>query len=415
MNLSYEYSLAITSQFPFCSIPLRLDSYSRCQFACRYCFAAARGGAATPSRVKKADPEALARRLDRLENGGKPRSVLDEMLVQKIPIHFGGVSDPFMPMEAREEVSLRFLRILSEHNYPTVISTKSTLCASSKYLEILSKGQFVVQVSIPGISDQLVKRTDVGVPTATERLAAISILSSAGVTTACRLQPLLEVGSRAEDLINACAEAGARQVSVEHLKLAVDNDVHRQALSAAVGRDLEIYYKTSGALRVGREWILPVDMRIDRVLALRKTAHLARILFGAADSDLLHLSDGTSCCSSVDKLGLATTYRFTFTQAVRAHDKGKICFSGIANEWRPSRSVARYVNSRSRIIGGTMEDYIRTHWNGFRHGSGLESFYGVNRVGERDCDGFDIYVLSAEAQKLICETEPAYSALNTAE
>jgi hypothetical protein len=32
-------------------------------------------------------------------------------------------------------------------------------------------------------------------------------------------------------------------------------------------------------------------------------------------NDLLHLSDGASCCRSIDQLGLSTTYRFTFTQA----------------------------------------------------------------------------------------------------
>lgn len=398
---NYEYALAITSQFPFCSIPLRLDSYSRCQFACRYCFATARAGAATPAGVKVAQPSSLARRLDRLAQGAEPRSLLDEMLAARIPIHFGGLSDPLMPMEVRSGVTLSFLKVLSEYSYPTVLSTKSTLCATPPYRDVLSSGAFVVQVSLPTLSDDLARRVDVGAPTSTERLAAVEALSSSGVIVACRLQPLLDYGAAGHELINACGRAGARQVAVEHLKLAVDNDRHRKALSAAMGFDLMSYYRSRKATRVGREWVLPVADRFDRVVSLRSTAHAAGILFGAADNDLLHLSDGTSCCSSVDRLGLNTTYRFTFTQAIRSHSNGRISFSAIADEWRPSRSVARYVNSKSRIVGGSTEDYIRAHWNGYRHGSGLDSFYGVNRSPDTDTDGFAVYELTSEVMTFL--------------
>jgi len=189
---NYDYALAITSQFPFCSIPLRLDSYSRCQFACRYCFASARAGAAPAGRIKVAKPEAFARRLDRLAKGAEPRSVLDEMLAARIPIHFGGLSDPFMPLEGQSEVTLALLKVLREYSYPAVISTKSTLCASPKYLDVLESGRFVVQISLPTLSDDLSTRVDAGVPTSSERLVAVERLASRGVAVACRLQPLLD-------------------------------------------------------------------------------------------------------------------------------------------------------------------------------------------------------------------------------
>ena len=169
MSETYEYALAVTSQFPFCSIPLRLDSYSRCQFACRYCFASARAGASPTGRIKAAKPEAFARRLARLAKGGEPRSVLDEMLAARIPIHFGGLSDPLMPMERQAEVTLALLKVLREHSYPTVISTKSTLCASPRYLDVLEGGRFVVQISLPTLSDNLSQRVDSGVPRVASR------------------------------------------------------------------------------------------------------------------------------------------------------------------------------------------------------------------------------------------------------
>jgi len=39
--------------------------------------------------------------------------------------------------------------------------------------------------------------------------------------------------------------------------------------------------------------------------------------FGAADSDLLHWSDGNVCCSAVDLLGMGNGMRFNFLTAVR--------------------------------------------------------------------------------------------------
>lgn len=111
----YKYFLSLSSQFPFCGIPLRLDSFSRCQFACRYCFASARGGAGGESRIQTADPKRLARRLARLEISRQPQSALDELLLARIPIHFGGMSDPFMPAELDRRITFDLLQVLAEH------------------------------------------------------------------------------------------------------------------------------------------------------------------------------------------------------------------------------------------------------------------------------------------------------------
>jgi DNA repair photolyase len=35
----YSYPLYVNMQFFFCGVPFRLDTYSGCSHACRYCFA----------------------------------------------------------------------------------------------------------------------------------------------------------------------------------------------------------------------------------------------------------------------------------------------------------------------------------------------------------------------------------------
>ena len=106
----YRYSLSLTTQFYFCSLPLRLDSYSRCQFGCHYCFAKARGGNTASGKITAADPDRLERRLERVA-GGRVASVVDEFLVERQALHFGGMSDPFMPLERTAQRSLSLLQL----------------------------------------------------------------------------------------------------------------------------------------------------------------------------------------------------------------------------------------------------------------------------------------------------------------
>src|SRR5438105_6619983 len=66
---NYRYGLALTSQFYFCGLPLKLDTYSKCSFKCSYCFAHARGGAHREAPVSAFDADLLDRQLDRIKSG----------------------------------------------------------------------------------------------------------------------------------------------------------------------------------------------------------------------------------------------------------------------------------------------------------------------------------------------------------
>lgn len=399
--IRYNYAIAITSQFPFCSIPFRLDSYSTCQFSCRYCFAGARGGFTGDSRVQMATPDLLRRRFERIDRYN-PGSVVDELIAARVPLHFGGMSDPFMPLEQRARVTLELLRILQKQAYPTIISTKSDLCATEPYRAILSDGPFAVQFSISTADDRLARMVDAGAPTPTRRLKALEALSRAGVRTACRVQPLLpRYEDHAEQVVRSIAVAGARHVAIEHLKVPIEAQAPTvRRLNAALGRDLAADYRAAGATRFGREWVLPVARRLPRIVAMRDLARSLGLTFGAADNDLLPLSDGNSCCSGADLLGFGTTYRFTYTQAVHAAASGRVRFSNIAHEWHPTRAIGKFVNSRSRRLSWSVDEYLRARWNGRRNGPSPAMFYGIHATNERDKDGYTIYQVSSEVMNL---------------
>ena len=121
----YRYSLALTSQFYFCGVPFRLDTAPKCPLNCSYCFAMSRGGRRTSTSLL-ADPARIQRKVVRLfEADKKNTDIIDELLLSKMPVHFGGMSDPFASSEIIKR-SLQILHILDDIDYPIVISTKNT-------------------------------------------------------------------------------------------------------------------------------------------------------------------------------------------------------------------------------------------------------------------------------------------------
>jgi DNA repair photolyase len=403
-------SLSVTSQFYYCGLPLRLDSYSRCQFNCSYCFANARGGNRGSRKLRIAKVMSIRKRLERIQDG-IPRSVIDELLLHRQPIHFGGMSDPFMPVEVDASISLHLLEILAEFNYPTVVSTKSDLCTRDDYLEVLKKGSFIIQASISTMDEKLLDQIDLGTPGPKAMIRALTILQAEGIPATCRIQPLLPGReSDAYAVIDACANAGVKHVAVEHLKLPIEKSwPGTRRLSAVINVDLRADFITSGARQVGRELILPPEQRFERILDLRCYSHKLGLTFGAADNDFLLLSDGTCCCSGIDLINndFASSFGYNYIEAIRRGvDDNTISIGSIDDVWCPKRSIGQYMNSHSRIKAGEsggagIGEYIRRNWNGSVTGNSPNAFYGVLDTGEQDSEGYQLYTLTDEMRSLL--------------
>lgn len=393
----YRYAIGVTSQFLYCGLPLRLDSYSKCQFGCTYCFAKARGGNFEGGRLKVLDVDMLRRALDRIFNQQRVTSALSEFMSRRIPFHLGGMSDPFPYYEASHGVTKSALHALYEFEYPAVISTKGTLFSRDDYLQILKAGKFVIQFSVSTSDELLHRKINLGTPTLAQIFAAVKIAAREGVPTMCRIQPAIPGRPRdVEELIDRANDAGVKYVAVEHLKLAIENaERESHDLSRALGYDILSRYRASRAERHGREWILPVSERLGPMLSYRERAHARGMKFGAADTDLLFLSDGNCCCNGSDLLlPNVNYYKFTMNEAIKRGKKsGKITFESIAKEWRPTRSIKMFVNSNSRN-GSTAEEHLRAAWNKISHGPSLTSFAGVKATQDIDSEGMVVYAYS---------------------
>lgn len=404
----YEYSLGLTSQFYFCALPIRLDTQPRCRFACLYCFSKARGGAELGRSAQVADASQLRRRLERIGRG-RINGAIDHMLSRGAAIHFGGMSDPFGPRPEIREATMQMIAVLADHAHATVISTKGLGDVHDGVIENLRRGKFLVQFSFCTLDDDLAKRLEVGCPPPSRRLRAMARLTAAGVAVAARLQPLLpREASRERELVDVLSSVGARHVGVEHLKLPLEKGWGgTRHLSSVLGYDVLAWYRRRRAERVGRELVLPVGDRLPAILELRQLAHAYGLTFGAADTDLLLLSDGCCCCSGADLHGVADSFHdYTYVQAVRRSEPADIRIAALDKSWVPDGSIARWVNSHSRIpsndgIGAGLEAYLRRNWNGRSNGPAPDALWGVEATGAFDEDGFRVYELTAEARRQI--------------
>ena len=127
------------TQVILCNLPIRFDTYKGCSHGCRYCFAQKKHNIA---KIQKDETvEALLTFIE--GKRGRETAWCD----WNIPIHFGGMSDPFQPIEKSIRASYDCLKLLAETKYPFIISTKGKLVMEPEYLELLEKCNCVVQIS----------------------------------------------------------------------------------------------------------------------------------------------------------------------------------------------------------------------------------------------------------------------------
>lgn len=393
----YTTPFSVTSQFGFCGLPLRLDTYRGCGFQCSYCFARYRGGNRPMESIIPADPNAIQRTLDRALIGRKG-GVVAQFLQHRTPLHFGGMSDPFQPAEAKYKVTLQALHTLVHHRYPTVLSTRSCLIATSPYLAIMRDFEsVVVQFSFSTTSDEIAQRVEPHASKPSDLLRTMEVLRRMGIAVAARWQPyILGTSEGPLEFVSRVAGTGCQHLAFEHLKLPVERrNPLWQTLSAGASGDLLRIYQDAGAIRDGRELVLPTsEEKLSRILEVRRLAHAAGLTFGAADNEFQYLSDGDCCCSGVDFFpGFDNWFKHQIAVAVKRSKGSDIRYTSIKHEWLPSGSVDRHLNSHSRLsnrtdLQGTIDQHILSRWNSMRTGPSM--FFGV-RPGNSAPDGNVIY------------------------
>ena len=257
------------SQAVLCEYPVRLDTYSGCSHGCKYCFAR------TKVDIEKVTMKNCAKHLRSFIEG--KRNGVTKWCDWAIPLHWGGLSDPFQPIERRGGASLECLKIFAETKYPVIISTKGKLITEEPYLSILRECNAVVQVSMVCSSYD---RMEPGAPSFEERLSMVSRLAGNCRRVIVRAQPYI-TGVKREFLSNIprFAKAGAHGVTVEGMKFKKGKP---------------------GLVKVRGDYCYPEDLLEAHYALIRDACHDVGLAFYCAENRLRPMGDSPACCGCGD-------------------------------------------------------------------------------------------------------------------
>lgn len=350
----YKEFISFKSIFYFCSIPLRLDSYKGCTHSCLYCFSQCLNNRKYNyfKKPKSAKPELLKKLLKNNENQKSRYGVISSCLRHRLPLHFGSISDPFQPIEKIQKVSFNILQILCDFNYPTVISTKSSLITSPEYISILKQLPVSVQVSFSTFTEELAAVIEPNAPSPIERLRMLEKLSSLGIWTVVRLQPFLYPIEKVNDIpLKTISEVGVKHVMLEHLRIPTNSSHEsRKRLDNAIGANMLEKYREIGIRNSRVNYEISSESKIDNILSVKKETNLLGMSFGAADNDFHHVSDMPCCCGLPNSEEFQNYYSgnigYSIYKSIRS---GEISFDNVINNWQPTGSIREFLNSDCRL------------------------------------------------------------------
>lgn len=281
--MAYSTPIAISTQFRFCGNPFRADMYQGCDFGCKYCFANTRMAGAF-AKTDEADMRYIerlfARAFDKAED---TKSMTIELMQHRVPMHVGGMSDPFQTREWDMGLTKQLIELSNHYNYPMIFSTKNASFPTD-YWNVLDPRLHAFQVSLMGYDDDFIRYSETNTPTAPERIAFIKELKRRGFWVGIRFQPLIEV-DQVLKVINAIGKGVLDYATVEHLKIFVDDlyvrELYQDKLSA--------YHKP----RQGRQFELNRPAKRRNIEAVKAAIDCP---VGVGDNDLHELSDSKCCC-----------------------------------------------------------------------------------------------------------------------
>lgn len=397
----YHKYIGIKSIFYFCSLPLRLDSYRGCTYGCLYCFSQSLNNRKSGFhyRAVPANPADFIKLMYSINHEGRKTNLVRSCLKRKIPIHFGCVSDPLQPQEIKSRITLKFLKILKQYNYPFILCTKSDLIIKPEYLSIIRDTRPIVQISFSTMNDKLASYIEPHAPSPTIRLRTLDKLSSLGIWTVARLQPFLYPKEQINDEeLCSLANVGVKHVTLEHLRIPTNSKLStRMSLWNALGVNLLETYRNLGIKHSRINYELNSEIKLNNILKAKNIIHKYGMSFGSGDNDFHHASDYFCCCGvSADRSEFSNIYKGNIGYAAyKSLKTGTVSFSCIDEEWQPKGSVREYINSDCRINNlNNIKDLLRFKVKNPTTSNSPISFYGIQYFNDK-------YIINEEIRKKI--------------
>lgn len=319
----YYNSPRITGEVLDCSMPLTFDQYSNCGHYCMYCFS-------TFQRAIGKGKENYLKRKVKAVNVDKIKKMFllekeypwSDYIRKRITMQWGGLSDPFCPIEEQLGVGKELLKFFNEINYPLSFSTKSTLMTRNPEYRALFEGRknLSVKQTIITLDPKKAAILEANVPTPQERLENLRQLSEMGIFTTLRLRPFI-IGVSSKDyreLIKAAAKAGVKSVSTEFFCLELRSinlaKEKYKIMSKACGFDIVDYYrklsKGSGYLR------LNYNVKRRYIEDMQELCDSLGLKFYVSDAHHKEKSCNGSCCGLPENDDMFKYSKGQFTEAL---------------------------------------------------------------------------------------------------
>lgn len=281
LNYPKFEGLAVSSKFGICGLPVRVDSYKTCSFGCKYCFANGRKIMEFKKNLQVADVSAIERRCDRIAHGGgQDGNFLDRLLELGITWHFGGMSDPFQPVNEELKVTNKIVDVANKYGHTILFSTKSDTTHGANVRPDLHA--FQLSVTNTAKSPEF----EPFVPSLDRRLTFFRELKSAGFKVGIRIQPFIP-GISGLEIIKTFE--GADHFIIEGLKIVPQNEEQKDYVFNQLGIGPENF------TQMGLLNLLPeIRYRLYEPIVAYLDSH--GISYSISDNDMRYLSNNDCCC-----------------------------------------------------------------------------------------------------------------------
>jgi len=393
--MSSYFGMRYTSQFYFCPNFLTLDSYQGCTHQCKYCFAYWRYliDASFKKRVEAGKTFASIVRPATTKNFYRvffnPVTVrekeLSKGLKMGMPIHWGGLSDPFQPAEKHYLASGLMLNTLRRFNHPVVISTKNSLV--DNYLEDLTYNKKnVLQVSLIGMNKK-VEELEPFASSVESRLNTIAKAHDMGIYTVLRMQPYiinLMTENEIAEYVDKAKEIGVDAITVEFLKLMKFSNPKilelRKEINDILGFDVIRYYKDNST-GTNSDWELLDRIKLPIMEKIRDLVKKAGIKFYSADNSLRVLGDGPICCGYSEKFTDSKHKAYVNRLPFMVKEKKTVSFDDLYGDVDESSplfvSAGTYLNTggTDKYKNKVLFDVLKAAWNNLKSANNPSNFF----------------------------------------
>ncbi len=346
----YHECMQLTSQFKFCPMAFRVDMYRGCDFGCKYCFANMNAfheigtGLSTwreaeISRVRKMFSLAL-------ETDKESKSVIVELLRNRVPIHCGGMSDPFQSREWELGLTKELIKISKEYNYPIVFSTKTSHLRDD-YYDLLDPKIHAFQVSIMGWTPEYIRKWEGNTATAQARAEFVQLLrNDYNIWCSVRIQPIINKWECVA-LMLAMRDIPS-YYSIEHLHVIADSWAGQEALMTHC-KGSKSFTQNGGVTEFKHE------VKFNNIKLLKSVANHFGVKVGTADNDC-HCMSQSRCCCGTDTIGGAFDNYLKFNECYMSTGE-----TNVADLFVPKQNVRRHMNIGKGKPTVFVEDVVKKY------------------------------------------------------